>query len=160
MKTQQNITLIITGILILVFTYTALSKLLAFDAFRSQMLSQPLPSFLTENLIWALPAVELLVAGFLVFSKTRIIGYYFSIALMILFTGYTALMTLDVFAHVPCSCGGIIESLSWEQHLFLNVVLLFLALAGLYLKLNSEYPFPNDYGKENSPLDKRGLAKN
>ncbi|MGK7391834.1 MAG: MauE/DoxX family redox-associated membrane protein [Candidatus Cyclobacteriaceae bacterium M2_1C_046] len=146
MKTQQNITLIITGILILVFAYTGISKFLDMETFRSQMLSQPIPAFIKIPLSWILPALEIFVAIFLISVRTRFKGYFFATALMTVFTGYTALMTLDAFSHTPCSCGGIISTLSWEQHLFLNAVLLLSAIYGLYLI--SSGTIPEDWQRE------------
>jgi hypothetical protein len=34
------------------------------------------------------------------------------------------LVKLLVFGRIPCSCGGLISSLSWTQHLFFNLFFL------------------------------------
>jgi len=57
---------------------------------------------------------------------------------MAILTVYLALM-LGTEKHLPCSCGGAIESLTWRQHILFN--LFFLALAGLGSKLVQSQPF-------------------
>lgn len=114
----------LSGILVLVFTYTAVSKLLDFDTFYSQMLNQPLPMVLNEALVWFIPIAELIVAGLMLTRKTRFYGLTSATILMAAFTGYVALMVLNVFERVPCSCGGILQSLSWGEHLVVNIILL------------------------------------
>ncbi|MDX1365731.1 MAG: hypothetical protein R3243_16110, partial [Arenibacter latericius] len=50
--------------------------------------------------------------------------------LMILFVGYTVAV-LFFAPTLPCSCGGIISLLSWEQHLVFNLVFLLLSIVGI-----------------------------
>jgi len=59
-------------------------------------------------------------------------GFYAAFGLMVILTVYLALM-LGTQQHLPCSCGGAIEGLTWRQHVLFN--LFFLALAGLGIKL-------------------------
>jgi hypothetical protein len=81
---------------------------------------------------WILPLSELAVALLLVWHRTRLTGLYGAMGLMLLFTGYT--LAIVFFApYMPCSCGGVISLLSWEQHLVLNVALLLLALMAIVL---------------------------
>tara|TARA_R110000764_G_scaffold553_2_gene2141 strand:+ start:416 stop:775 length:360 start_codon:yes stop_codon:yes gene_type:complete len=81
---------------------------------------------------WAIPFSELAVALLLILKKTRLMGLYGAAVLMLLFTGYT-LAILFFAPYKPCSCGGIISLLSWEQHLVLNAILLLLALLAILL---------------------------
>ncbi len=49
---------------------------------------------------------------------------------MVMFTAYIVLIT-RFSDYVPCSCGGVLEKLSWDQHLVFNigfVVLGFMAI--------------------------------
>jgi hypothetical protein len=65
-------------------------------------------------------------------------------AMMLLFTGYT--MAIVFFApYRPCSCGGVISLLSWEQHLALNILLLLLAVLIIVLSLKEQRIIDN-YG--------------
>ena len=117
-------------LLILLFAYTAASKMLTYPLFVVQIgLSPILPAF-TQKVAWVVPLVEFLVALMLAVPDTRIIGFYSSWVLMLSFTLYVAAI-LTIASHVPCSCGGVLEALSWEQHLVFNFT--FLALNTLVL---------------------------
>jgi hypothetical protein len=51
---------------------------------------------------------------------------------MAAFTGYIGFMLLSNI-ELPCSCGGVISSLSWKNHLVFNILFLLLASVGYYL---------------------------
>ncbi len=121
------ITEAIRVILILLFCYTAASKWLAYDDFLYQLRQSPSIHSGYGLLSFFLPGTEFLISGLLLFSHTVKTGFALSAILLTLFTGYIAMMLL--FApHVPCSCGGFISSLSWQQHIILNSTLAFLAI--------------------------------
>ncbi|NOS93036.1 MAG: hypothetical protein HOP30_14025 [Cyclobacteriaceae bacterium] len=114
---------IVRYLLILLFAYTAASKMLTYPLFVVQIgLSPILPTF-AQEVAWLIPLVEFLVAMLLTFPTTRIIGLYCSGVLMLFFTLYVAAI-LTIASHVPCSCGGVLEALSWEQHLIFNIAIL------------------------------------
>lgn len=120
---------IIAGVLVLLFVYTAVSKLVSWETFAYQMSKQPLPNWLNTQLVWALPVVELITAILLLVRLTRKGAMVLSFLLMLCFTVYVGLAVFDVFGEVPCSCGGVLQRLGWEEHLMFNVV--FLVLAGV-----------------------------
>lgn len=121
MQNKNLIIEIITALLVLLFLHTAVSKLLDLDGFARDMNNQPFPNSFTPLLIWVLPMSEIIIAGALLFEKTRTIALYASLILMSLFTIYTALVLLHVFEYIPCSCGGVVRYLSWPQHLVFNL---------------------------------------
>jgi putative oxidoreductase len=126
--------LILSGIpslLIFLWAYAALSKLLNFEQSRNQMLQQVFPVGLAEILAWAVSVAELSTAGLLIFKKTQTAGLYISLFLLIQFTIYTGLVMLNAFGHIPCSCGGILEKMSWGQHLVFNLFFLFMTIIAL-----------------------------
>lgn len=125
---------LLSSLLILLFVYTSVSKWLAFKKFIGEMNNQPFPNWMTPILVWTLPAAEVLIAGLLMFDRTQLIGFRASLILMLLFTVYTVLVLLKVFGRTPCSCGGVIEQLSWGQHLFFNLFFVGVALTGIWLK--------------------------
>lgn len=130
---QKDLTVYLSLPLIALFAYTAISKLQDVALFRKAMLNQPLPEALSSQLVWAVPLLELLAVGLLLYRPLQRWGFALASLLMALFTGYVALILLGQFGYIPCSCGGILESLSWEQHLFLNLLFLVLSLSGLAL---------------------------
>jgi len=127
---------------IILFVYTGLAKLLVPNLFYDSILNSPVLGGRTMATLasWTLPLSELAVALLLIWKKTRLIGFYGVLCLMLLFTGYT--VAIVFFApYRPCSCGGIISLLSWEQHLVLNAILLLLALLAIWSSLkNRGYP--------------------
>jgi putative oxidoreductase len=127
----------IAALLILLFVYTAISKWLDITTFMVQMRMQTLPHGLQTFLIWTLPPIEIITSGFLFFKMTKLAGLYLSAFLMALFTGYVILVLLHVFSRMPCSCGGVLRSMNWEQHLYFNLLFLLLSITGIYL-LNRE----------------------
>lgn len=130
---RNTIVEIISSLLILLFLYTAVSKLIDFTRFTGEMNNQPLPNWMTPFLTWMIPVLEILAAGLLMVAKTRVKGLYLSLALMSLFTIYTGLVLFHFFDRVPCSCGGIVKELSWSEHLVLNLFFTGLSLVGIHL---------------------------
>lgn len=125
---------IISGLLIFLWVYAGLSKLLDFDKSLGEMLSQPMPPWLEKILVWLVPMAELFTASLLLISRTRLYGLVLSSLLLISFSIYISLVINSVFNRIPCSCGGVLKNMSWETHLVFN--LCFLALA-LYATFNS-----------------------
>lgn len=133
-KTCRLVFDFISASLALLFTYTALSKLLDVSTFRQQMLNQPFPEWFANLLSWVLPFAEIAIATLLLNSKTRLTGLYLSLVFMSMFTLYIALVLLNIFGRIPCSCGGIFEKMSWEMHLLFNIIFVLLALTGIFIK--------------------------
>jgi putative oxidoreductase len=126
---------IISFLFILLFIYTAVSKLIDFNQFQRQMYNQTLPHDVATLLIWTLPEIEILTGLLLLFEKTKPYGFYLSFTLMLLFTGYITLVLLNYFGRVPCSCGGVIKALGWKWHLIFN--LFFLLLSSLAITITN-----------------------
>ena len=122
---------IITTLLILLWVYAATSKLVDYDKSRSQILNQVFPVWISKILVWAVPATELIIAGLLLFPKTLKFGMYASLYLLTFFTLYIALIMTGIFGRIPCSCGGVLEDLSWSQHLIFNLFFLALTLIAI-----------------------------
>ena len=125
---------ILASLLILLFVYASVSKWLDFQTFIGQMDNQPFPNWMTPALVWIIPISEILISLLLMIGKTQLLGFRAAFVLMLLFTLYTALVLLKVFSRVPCSCGGVIDKLNWNQHLVFNVFFLGVAFTGMTLK--------------------------
>lgn len=131
---RKPTTELITVLLIILFIYTASSKLLDIAAFRKQMLNQPLPETLKQNLVWLVPVSKITTSIFLIIKPLRLYGFVLAFLLMLAFTLYVSLILAKAFAYIPCSCGGILNTLSWEVHLIFNIVFTILALAGIIIE--------------------------
>jgi putative oxidoreductase len=121
-------------LLILLFVYTAISKLANFSDFRSQMSRQVFSATMGNLMLYTLPAVEILAAVLLVPSRSRLAGLLLSSILLFLFTGYIILILSGYYQTVPCVCGGVLKILSWRSHLWFNVFFLVLAILGSFFQ--------------------------
>jgi hypothetical protein len=123
---------VVTSLLVLLFVYTGVSKLIENDLFVFQMRLAPLPIMvnLAPYLGWIIPTVELLIATGLLINRFRLLALYSSVALLMLFMGYIITMMLSG-SHLPCTCGGIISTMSWKAHLVFNFTFIILGLLAI-----------------------------
>ena len=120
-------------LLILLFTYAGLSKLFNIGTFRFQLGRSPFVTNISGFVSWFLPISELVIAALLAVKKSRLFGLYASFFMMLLFTGYIYAM-LHYSYYVPCSCGGVLSKMSWNQHLIFNIFFSLIALTGILLQ--------------------------
>jgi hypothetical protein len=130
---KNTIAELISALLIFLFIYAALSKLLDFDKFKYQISQSPFITHISWLVIWSIPLGEILISIFLIFKRTRLAGLYLSFFLMLLFTGYIFIM-LKYSSYLPCSCGGVLSTMSWKQHFIFNLAFTGLSLAGILLQ--------------------------
>lgn len=121
------------ALFVLLFIYTAASKLLSFDDFAAQMHNQAIPEWLANALVWSVPGIEILTAVALLYDRTRLTGFWIAFSLMFLFTGYIVFVIIFYKGERPCSCGGVLKQLSWENHLLFNIFFLLLSILGIYM---------------------------
>lgn len=136
-NTRQQALVIIIALLILLWSYTAGSKLIDVQQFKQELFNQTFSKNIAIMLLWFTPIAELLAAALLIIQKTRLLGLILSMILMTLFTGYISLVLLDYYDHVPCSCGGVLKALGWEEHFYFNLFFLSISSIGIYLQLNT-----------------------
>ncbi|WP_323028181.1 MauE/DoxX family redox-associated membrane protein [Gelidibacter japonicus] len=134
----KKIPWLVSLLFILLFVYAAVSKLLDFETFQIQLGQTTLLRPVADWLPWAVVVTELLVASLLCFVKTRLLGLYMSLFLMILFTVYIVII-LSFVANVPCSCGGVLQAMGWKDHLIFNGFLMVIALIGILIQRKQEY---------------------
>jgi putative oxidoreductase len=120
------------ALLILLFTYAAVSKIAVLKEFRHEMHNQNFPPEVADALVLIIPAAELVAIGLLLGGKWQRAGLFLSAIMMSLFTGYIGLVLAGFWPRVPCSCGGVLKNMSWRAHLFFNLFFLSIALAALY----------------------------
>lgn len=128
---------IISALFILLFVYTATSKLFEHNTFKAILSASPLIASKANILSWLLPILELFTAALLLIPSFRKFGFLTSFILMLLFTGYVAYMIL--FAKdLPCSCGGVISQMTWSQHLVFNIFFTALAFVSWRLTIRNK----------------------
>jgi hypothetical protein len=126
------------------FLYAAMGKLVEYDLFVAQIGKSPLITRYADLISWLVPAVELIIVVMLFIPRLRLFALYGSFTLMFAFTIYI-IMILTLSPYVPCSCGGILNSMGWTEHLIFNIVFTLLAVLGIHFQLkgskNSDFQF-------------------
>ena len=125
-------------LLIILFLYTGVNKIIDHEQFQSTLANSPLleNSFLIMS--YFVPIVEILLTFGLLVSLIqerpilRKWSLFVSTLLMAAFTIYVGYM-LKFSPKLPCSCGGIIQKMSWRQHLYFNILFTLMAATSLYL---------------------------
>ena len=142
--TTINNSIKISYLLVFLFAYTAVSKLSLFsfaipfswenfkvvdlETFKGAMAKSPVLRPFVNELAYIIPISELIACLLLLFPLTKKWGYFLSLALLTVFTGYI-IFILSVYSNnLPCTCGGVISRLSWTQHLILNSIFMLLSI--------------------------------
>ncbi len=118
-------------ICILLFCYASISKLLDFEQFRIQLGQSPMLSAFADYLTVGVPSLELFIVALLSIPRLELIGFYGFYSLMVMFTTYIILI-LNFASYVPCSCGGVLQNMNWNDHLLFNLSLVLLAILVIF----------------------------
>ena len=113
---------------ILLWVYTASSKLIDLDVLKKQLDQQHFGTYFSAFLLYTVPLSEILAASLLCFKKTQFLGFCLSAGLMFVFTVYIGLVIFGFYDRVPCSCGGVLKQMGWRVHFWFNVF--FLSITG------------------------------
>jgi hypothetical protein len=128
-KYQHKLPDIIAALLILLFCYTGINKLMDHYLFEIVIGKSELIGKMSGPISWTVPFLELALAVLLIVPRSRETGFMMAFSLLILFTVYILYMLL--FASVlPCSCGGVLKTLSWPEHIVFNIFFATLAFIG------------------------------
>lgn len=126
---------VICFLYIVLFVYAAVNKVMEFQNFQVQVAQSPLLTAFAGFISTSVIVLEFLIALLLAIPRTRIIGLFSALSLMLLFAIYIyIILTFSPF--VPCSCGGILESLGWVEHFYFNLGFVLLAIIGLCLAVD------------------------
>ncbi|WP_316812843.1 MauE/DoxX family redox-associated membrane protein [Pedobacter heparinus] len=136
MKHKERLIEVCITLLVILFGYTALSKLLEYDKFIFQMRDSRLALMqaYAPVLAWLLPLIELLIVVALYLPGWRKKGLWAAVILLGVFEVYITGMMLSGLK-LGCTCGGVVSGLSWKNHLFFNATFMFIgtvALLGMY----------------------------
>lgn len=129
----------ISGLFILLFVYTAISKLANIDGFISVLSRSPMVGEKAPIVAWTIPIIELLITCLLFVPKVRKWGMWASTILMLFFTSYLIYM-IYFTPDLPCSCGGVLKFMSWKQHMIFNISFTLLGSLGIWLMNKTKHP--------------------
>ena len=132
MTKRRTIIEIITVLNIILFLYTGIAKIMDYSIFKEQLALSPILSWAAEPVALLLPGVEFIIVLILVIPRWRLKGLYASLTIMTLFTIYIIAL-FSISSEMPCSCGGIIEQLSWKQHIVFNSAFILTNIWGIIL---------------------------
>ncbi|MCX2495208.1 hypothetical protein OQX63_17085 [Pedobacter sp. PF22-3] len=135
---KKTIAQVISAAFILLWVYTAGSKLTDFQSYKQEMSLQVFSPDFAAVLVYAIPFFEILCAILLLIKKTNKLGLALSLLLMLVFTGYILLIILGYFPKTPCSCGGIIKAMGWKAHLIFNIFFISASILSLFITLKQE----------------------
>lgn len=124
---------LISYLFVFLFVYASISKLVDIAHFRILIGQSPLLTHFAGIIAWFIPLIELVISILLVINRFRLIGLVGSFGLMFMFTLYI-IAILQFSEHIPCSCGGVLQSLGWTEHLIFNIAFTLLGLLGIYLE--------------------------
>jgi putative oxidoreductase len=131
------ITDILSALFILLFVYTAITKLVERESFNTILRQSPLIGTASNTLSFLLPTIELITALLLFIPSVRMWGFASSFFLMVIFTFYITYMILFT-PNLPCSCGGVLAYMTWKEHLVFNIFFTALAAIGLRFSLRNK----------------------
>ena len=77
---------LVTFLLVFLFVYAAVSKLIDFQQFQIQLLKSPLLHVIAVPVSVLTPIAEILIAVMLCFGSMKLIGLYASFSIMLIFT--------------------------------------------------------------------------
>jgi hypothetical protein len=131
-KKKDWLVVAICSLCIFLFLYTASAKIIDHGRFLKGLYHVAIISRFALYISWLVPLAEVSVAILLVVPRTVKWGLYSFLGLMILFTVY--ILSVLLWANkLPCHCGGVIEKLSWAQHVWFNLAFIALAVFALSL---------------------------
>jgi len=136
-KTRNVIAEVVSALFILLFIYASLSKVQEYDKFKLDLDKSPLLNSISNLIAVAVPIMELIIAAMLIIKQVQFIALHLAFMLMVAFSAYI-MAILNFSPYVPCSCGGILENMSWNQHLAFNLLFVLLAGATILIYLRRE----------------------
>ena len=126
---------VIGALFVLLFFYAAISKLSDFENFRAQLGKSPVLNSFASVAVWVVPITEIILCVLLCTKRFQYLAFYFAFSLMVMFTVYIVII-LKFSSYIPCSCGGILEHMTWSQHLFFNIAFTLLGGVGVLIYPN------------------------
>jgi hypothetical protein len=122
---------IVSYLFIILFVYAASSKFFDYQNFAAQLGRSPMLARF-DGWFWLVPVIEIIVSLFLAIPKFKLLGLYSSFSLMTMFSAYIFVI-LRFSEYIPCSCGGVLQKMSWSVHFWFNIAFVFLAASAILL---------------------------
>lgn len=121
---------IISALMVLLFIYASISKIIDFQKFQIELGKSPILGPFYQFAGKGVLALEIIVALMFFSDKTKLLALYVSFGMMVLFTFYI-IVIINFSDYIPCSCGGVLQNLTWSQHILFNLVFVVLSAIGV-----------------------------
>ncbi|WP_394353492.1 MauE/DoxX family redox-associated membrane protein [Pedobacter foliorum] len=125
----------ISALFVLLFIYAAMSKFHDFEKFRIELGKSPILNVISNYVAIFIPSSEIGISILLFSKRYQFLGLYASFSLMVIFSGYIVII-LKFSTYIPCSCGGILQNMTWNQHLIFNIVFIVLSIISILIYPN------------------------
>jgi len=123
---------VICAAFILLFVYTAVGKMRDFEKFSIELSKSPILYSISSWLVLAIPSIEIALSIFLIIRPFRLVALYGSFSLMVMFSAYI-IAILKFSSYIPCTCGGVLQNMSWKEHLVFNLGFVVLGAIGVLI---------------------------
>lgn len=135
LKLRNLLLTIVNIILASLFAYTAYEKIMDHERFMNGISKVEIIGSYSFLISWAVPIAEVIISVLVLIPETARIGIWSFLGLMIIFSVYI-LIALIWASKLPCHCGGVIETLTWTEHLWFNIGFILLSLIAIRLEKN------------------------
>lgn len=120
-----------SALLIILFLYTAVTKLFDHANFAGVIDQSYLLVGYGKYIAVLVPVFELIIVICLFVPSKRRLGFLLSMLVLTAFTGYIIYMLLTA-SKIPCHCGGVIDRMTWKQHILFNLFFLLISIYGFF----------------------------
>jgi len=131
-KASEWLVFIINSLCIFLFIYTAYAKITDYTTFKHGLSRLAFLGSYSGYIAWLIPVSEIIIATLLLIPRTVKYGLIAFTSLMTLFTSYLIAVMLSN-QELPCSCGGVIQSMSWPQHIWFNLAFIVLGTTAIFI---------------------------
>lgn len=132
MRIKNLIAETIIFLLLLMWAYTFVSKLIDFDTFERQINGAYLLSALGSALPYVLQILHLSIVVLLIKKSWRKIGLITSLFILLIYTAYLVYI-LKFAPTIPCSCISLFRGWNWDDQLWINLAVITLNIIGLIM---------------------------
>ena len=130
---RKTIVDIVTLLTLSLFIYATIAKIMDYTLFKEQLTESPVLKPVAIPMAIGLPIVEFALVVLLAVPKWRLKGLYTSAGLLAIFTIYIVVV-MTTSDRLPCSCGGLLEQMSWKGHIIFNISFIFIDLLAIRLE--------------------------
>jgi hypothetical protein len=118
-------------LLIFLMLYASISKIFEYNIFIQQLSLSPFFAIgHTKTVAFLVLSLEMIIAVLFLIPRAQNIAFLSSLCLLTSFTVYIHIIQYSEF--IPCSCGGILGKLSWNDHIIFNIFFIIISFFGYY----------------------------